>query len=442
MRIRVRRAGRLTGRVAVPGDKSISHRAALFGALAGGRTEITGFLEGEDCLATLKAVRALGAEVTRKGPGHYLVDGTGVNGLTEPDNVIDCGNSGTSARLLVGVLAGQPFWTVLTGDDSLRSRPMDRVAEPLRRMGATVVGRREGSRLPLAVRGARPLKALTYASPVASAQVKTALLLAGLWADGPVTVREPAPSRDHTERMLGGFGARLTVGPEGITLTPGAPLSGQPVAVPGDISSAAFFLVAAAAAPEAEVTVSQVGTNPTRTGVLEALRAMGASIESVTTESAAGSHAATEPFADLVVRGGALRGIEIGGTLVPRLIDEVPILAVAACLADGPTEIRDAAELRVKESDRIRAVATELGRLGARVTERPDGMRIEGGTRLRGAVVQSGGDHRMAMALVVAGLLADGETVVEDTECIATSFPGFLTAVNDLAGAQAARTES
>lgn len=437
MRIRVRPARRLAGRVAVPGDKSISHRAALFGALASGRTEITGFLEGADCLATLKAVRALGAEVTRKGAGHYLVDGAGVNGLTEPDNVIDCGNSGTSARLLMGVLAGQPFWTVLTGDDSLRSRPMDRVAEPLRRMGATVVGRREGSRLPLAVRGARPLKALTFASPVASAQVKTALLLAGLWADGPVTVREPTQSRDHTERMLGGFGARLTAGPEGITLTPGAPLTGQPVAVPGDISSAAFFLVAAAVARDAEVTVTQVGTNPTRTGVLEVLHAMGASIQTVTS-----SQAAPEPFADLVVRGGALRGAEIAGALVPRLIDEVPILAVAACLAEGPTEIRDAAELRVKESDRIRAVASELGRLGARITERPDGLRIEGGARLRGAVVQSGGDHRMAMALVVAGLLADGETVVEDTECIATSFPGFLNAVNDLAGTQAARAES
>lgn len=442
MRIRVRPARRLSGRVAVPGDKSISHRAALFGALASGRTEITGFLEGGDCLATLKAVRALGAEVTRKGPGHYLVDGTGVEGLSEPDNVIDCGNSGTSARLLVGVLAGQPFWTVLTGDDSLRSRPMDRVAEPLRRMGATVVGRREGSRLPLAVRGARPLKALTYDTPVASAQVKTALLLAGLWADGPVTVREPTPSRDHTERMLGGFGARLTVGPEGITLTPGAPLSGQAVAVPGDISSAAFFLVAAAAAPDAEVTVTQVGTNPTRTGILEVLHAMGASIQARTAPPGTGSPLAVEPLADLVVRGGTLRGTEIAGALVPRLIDEVPILAVAACLAEGPTEIRDAAELRVKESDRIRAVATELGRLGARVTERPDGLRIEGGARLRGAVVQSGGDHRMAMALVVAGLLADGETVVEDTECIATSFPGFLNAVNDLAGTQAARAES
>ena len=439
MRIRVSPVRRLAGRVAVPGDKSISHRAALFGALARGRTEITGYLEGEDCLATLKAVRALGAEVTRKGPGHYFVDGAGLDGLTEPEDVVDCGNSGTSARLLVGVLAGQPFWTVLTGDESLRRRPMDRVAEPLRRMGATVVGRREGSRLPLAVRGARPLRALSYASPVASAQVKTALLLAGLWADGPVTVREPAPSRDHTERMLGGFGARLAVTPDGVTLTPGAPLAGQPVAVPGDISSAAFFLVAGALVSDGEVTVAHVGTNPTRTGVLEALAAMGATVRP---EAVSGTGSAAEPAADLVVRGGALRGTEIGGTLIPRLIDEVPVLAVAAALAEGGTEIRDAAELRVKESDRIRAVAGELGKMGARVTERPDGLRIEGPTRLRGAVVTSGGDHRMAMALVIAGLLADGETVVEDTDCIATSFPGFLTAVNDLAGFPAARADA
>jgi 3-phosphoshikimate 1-carboxyvinyltransferase len=439
MRIRVSPVRRLAGRVVVPGDKSISHRAALFGALAQGRTEITGYLEGEDCLATLKAVRALGAEVTRKGPGHYFVDGAGLEGLSEPEDVIDCGNSGTGARLLVGVLAGQPFWTILTGDESLRSRPMDRVAEPLRRMGATVVGRREGSRLPLAVRGARPLKALTYASPVASAQVKTALLLAGLWADGPVTIREPAQSRDHTERMLGGFGARLAVSPEGVTLTPGAPLRGQTVAVPGDISSAAFFLVAGAIMPGAELTVAHVGTNPTRTGVLEVLAAMGAAVRH---ETASGPGSAAEPAADLVVRGGALRGAEIGGALIPRLIDEVPILAVAAAVAEGPTEIRDAAELRVKESDRIRAVATELSKMGARVSERPDGLRIEGPTRLRGAVVKSGGDHRMAMALVIAGLLADGETVVEDTDCIATSFPGFLTAVNDLAGSPAAGADA
>jgi 3-phosphoshikimate 1-carboxyvinyltransferase len=439
VRIRVSPVPRLAGRVLVPGDKSISHRAALFGALARGRTEITGFLEGEDCLATLRAVRALGVEVTRKGPGHYLVDGTGPDGLTEPEDVIDCGNAGTGARLLVGVLAGQPFWTILTGDESLRSRPMDRVAAPLRRMGATVVGRREGSRLPLAVRGARPLKAITYESPVASAQVKTALLLAGLWADGPVTVREPSQSRDHTERMLGGFGARLAVTPGGVTLTPGGELHGQPVAVPGDISSAAFFLVAGALMADPEVTVAHVGTNPTRTGVLEVLEAMGVSIRHHTP---AGPGSAAEPAADLVVRRSRLRGIEIGGAVIPRLIDEVPILAVAAALAEGATEVRDAAELRVKESDRIRAIASELGRMGARITERPDGLRIEGGARLRGAVVSSGGDHRMAMSLVIAGLLADGETVVEDTDCIATSFPGFLTAVNDLAGSPAARAEA
>jgi 3-phosphoshikimate 1-carboxyvinyltransferase len=439
VRIRVSPVPRLAGRVLVPGDKSISHRAALFGALARGRTEITGFLEGEDCLATLKAVRALGAEVTQKAPGCYQIDGVGTDGLSEPEDVIDCGNSGTGARLLVGVLAGQPFWTVLTGDESLRSRPMDRVAAPLRRMGATVVGRREGSRLPLAVRGARPLKAITYESPVASAQVKTALLLAGLWADGPVTVREPAQSRDHTERMLGGFGARLTVGPEGVTLTPGAELRGQPVAVPGDISSAAFFLVAAALMADADVTVAHVGTNPTRTGVLEVLEAMGASIRR---RALGGPGSAAEPAADLVVRASRLRGTEIGGAVIPRLIDEVPILAVAAVLAEGPTEVRDAAELRVEESDRIRAIASELGRMGARITERADGLRIEGGARLHGAVVKSGGDHRMAMSLVIAGLLADGETVVEDTDCIATSFPGFLTAVNDLAGSPAARAEA
>ena len=439
MRIRVTPVPRLAGRVLVPGDKSISHRAALFGALASGRTEITGFLEGEDCLATLRAVRALGVEVTRKGPGHYLVDGGGPDGLTEPEDVIDCGNAGTGARLLVGVLAGQPFWSILTGDESLRSRPMDRVAAPLRRMGATVVGRGEGSRLPLAVRGARPLRAITYESPVASAQVKTALLLAGLWADGPVTVREPSQSRDHTERMLGGFGARLTATPEGVTLTPGGELRGLPVAVPGDISSAAFFLVAGALMADPELTVVHVGTNPTRTGVLEVLEAMGASIRR---QAPPGPGGAAEPAADLVVRRSRLRGAEIGGPVIPRLIDEVPILAVAATLAEGPTDVRDAAELRVKESDRIRAITTELGRMGARITERPDGLRIEGGTRLRGAAVSSGGDHRMAMSLVIAGLLADGETVVEDTDCIATSFPGFLTAVNDLAGSPAARAEA
>ena len=430
MRIRVRAPKRLSGTVQVPGDKSISHRAALFGAIASGRTEITGYLEGEDCLNTLKALRALGVLVTRKGPGHYLVDGAGLFGLREAEQVIDLGNSGTAVRLLMGVLAGQPFWTFLTGDDSLRRRPMRRVTEPLTRMGAMVIGREDGARLPLGVRGARPLKAITYDSPVASAQVKTALLLAGLWADGPVTVTEPVRSRDHTERMLTGFGARLSVDGTTVTLTPGAELRGQGVAVPGDISSAAFLLVAGTIARGAEITVTGVGVNETRAGLLDALESMGAPVGRSHAALAAG-----EPVADLTTRSATLRGALVGGPMIPRLIDEVPVLAVAACMAKGRTRITDAAELRVKESDRIRSIATELGALGARITETPDGLEIEGGARLRGATVRSGGDHRMAMALCVAGLVAEGETIVEDTECIGTSYPGFVETVNALAGA-------
>ena len=430
MKMRVRPPKRLGGRVEVPGDKSISHRAALMGAIASGRTEITGFLEGEDCLHTLKALEKLGAAVTRKGLGHYLVDGVGPGGFHEADDIIDCGNSGTMARLLLGVLAGQPFWTFLTGDDSMRSRPMKRVADPLSSMGATFIGRQDATRLPLGVRGARPLRALSYVSPVASAQVKTALLLAGLWADGPVSVTEPTRSRDHTERMLGGFGARLSVDDRTVTLTPGALLRGQGLAVPGDISSAAFLLVAGTIAAGAEITVSGVGVNETRSGLLDALESMGAPVGLSRPLMAAG-----EPVADLTARYSTLRGTTIGGAMIPRLVDEVPVLALAACLAEGRTRITDAAELRVKESDRIRSTAAQLAKLGARMTETPDGLEIEGVARLRGARVQSGGDHRMAMALVVAGLVAEGETIVEDTECIGTSFPGFLETVNTLAGA-------
>ncbi|HET7876258.1 MAG TPA: 3-phosphoshikimate 1-carboxyvinyltransferase [Methylomirabilota bacterium] len=434
MKIRITPVQRLGGSVDVPGDKSISHRAALLGALAEGRTEISGFLEGEDCLNTLKAIRSLGVGVERKGPGHYLVDGVGLLGLSEPDNVIDCGNSGTTARLLLGVLAGQPFTSVLTGDDSLRRRPMGRVTEPLRLMGASFSGRDGARRLPMAVTGTRPLRAIAYSSPVASAQLKTALLLAGLWADGPVSVEEPAPSRDHTERMLGGFGARLGVEGRRVTITPGAPLRGHHVTVPGDISSAAFFLVAGLVVPEGEVTVRQVGVNPTRTGLLDALGAMGARVAG----AAAARGEAGEPVADLTVRSSSLRGTAVGGGLIPRLIDEAPVLAVAACAAEGITRITDAAELRVKESDRIAAIAAQLGRMGAAVRELPDGLEIQGAARLRGATVSSGGDHRMALALAVAGLIADGPTVIEDTECIATSFPGFLDRLNALAGASCA----
>ncbi|MBI4253502.1 MAG: 3-phosphoshikimate 1-carboxyvinyltransferase [Candidatus Rokubacteria bacterium] len=436
MRFRVRPVARLAGRVEVPGDKSVSHRAALLGALAEGITEVHGYLEADDCLRTLAAVQALGCEVTRKGPGHYRIAGAGPGGPQEPGDVIDCGNSGTTARLLTGLLAGQPFVTVLTGDESLRRRPMGRVTEPLARMGATFVGRANGTKLPLAVRGRRPLAALAYASPVASAQVKSAILLAGLGADGPVSVTEPAPSRDHSERMLRLFGARVGTRGLTVTLTPGG-LRGTTVQVPGDISSAAFLLVAGAIVPDARVTVARAGVNPTRTGLLDVLAAMGARVDAPPAAGEPGG----EPMADLTIATSELHGAAAGGPLIPRLIDEVPVLAVAACRARGVTTIADAGELRVKESDRIAALARELGRMGVRVAERPDGLAIEGPQALRGARVASGGDHRMAMALAVAGLVADGETVVEDTACVATSFPQFVATINALAGVEAIRVE-
>ncbi|TMQ17193.1 MAG: 3-phosphoshikimate 1-carboxyvinyltransferase [Candidatus Rokuibacteriota bacterium] len=435
MKFRVAPTRRLQGEGEVPGDKSVSHRAALLGALAEGVSEVHGFLEAEDCLCTLAAVQALGAEVTRKAPGHYRIAGSGRRGLSEPSDVIDCGNSGTLARLLPGVLTGLPFWTLLTGDASLRGRPMGRIAEPLRAMGATIVGRAEGTRLPLAIRGSTTPKAIDYATPVASAQVKSAVLLAGLAADGPVSVTEPAPSRDHSERMLRRFGVRVTTAERTVRLVPG-PLRATSVAVPGDISSAAFLLVAGAIVAEARVTLHRVGVNPTRTGVLDVLEAMGAR---VATDRLADEG---EPTASLTVTSGALRPTEIGGAaLIPRLIDEVPVLAVLAAIAPGVTVVRDARELRVKESDRIAAVARELGKMGAAIEERPDGMAIAGGRRLHGARVASGGDHRIAMALAVAALVADGETLVDDVACVATSFPGFADVLNALAGTTIIRME-
>ena len=434
MKFRVRPVARLHGEAVVPGDKSVSHRSALLGALAEGVTEVQGYLEAEDCLRTITAVQALGAEVTRKGPGHYRIAGGGLRGLGEPADVVDCGNSGTTARLLAGVLAGQPFWTMLTGDASLRRRPMGRIAEPLRQMGATVVGRAEGTRLPLAIRGTAAPKAIHYASPVASAQVKSAVLLAGLGAEGPVRVTEPAPSRDHSERILRRFGLDVTTADRTVTLTPG-PLRATAVQVPGDVSSAAFLLVAAAIVADARVTLHRVGVNPTRTGVLDVLQAMGATI--------ATSQAADEgePTASLTATTTALRATTIGGAqLIPRLIDEVPVLAVAAAVADGVTVVRDATELRVKESDRIAAIARQLGRMGTVIEERPDGMAITGG-RLHGAAVDSGGDHRMAMALAIAALVADGETLIDDVACVSTSYPSFAATINALAGTTAITVE-
>jgi 3-phosphoshikimate 1-carboxyvinyltransferase len=435
VKFRVRPIARLHGEAEVPGDKSVSHRAALLGALAEGVSEVQGYLEAEDCLRTITAVQALGAEVTRKGPGHYRIAGCGLHGLSEPGDVIDCGNSGTTARLLAGVLGTQPFWTMLTGDASLRRRPMGRIAEPLRAMGATIVGRADGTRLPLAIRGTGLAKAIQYTTPVASAQVKSAILLAGLVAEAPVTVTEPAPSRDHSERMLRRFGARVATEDRTVTLTPG-PLRATSVAVPGDISSAAFLLVAGAVVGEGRVRLHHVGVNPTRTGILDALEAMGARMQ---TADAADDG---EPTASLTVTAEALKATTIGGALlIPRLIDEIPVLAVAAAAAAGVTVVQDARELRVKESDRIAAIARELVKMGAAIEERPDGMSITGGRRLHGAALSSGGDHRMAMALTVAALIAEGETIIDDVACVATSFPTFAETINTLAGTTAIEVE-
>jgi 3-phosphoshikimate 1-carboxyvinyltransferase len=432
---RVRPVRRLVGECEVPGDKSISHRAALLGALAEGPTEVQGYLEGEDCLRTITAIQMMGVDVTKKGPGHYRIAGAGLGGLVEPPDVIDCGNSGTTARLLIGFVAGQPFWTLLTGDESLRRRPMKRVAEPLMRMGATIVGRADGGRLPLAVRGAARPRAIAYDTPVASAQVKSAILLAGLRADGPVTVREPAPSRDHSEVMLRAFGVGIER-PDArtVTLHPG-PLRGTAIQVPGDISSAAFVLAAGLIVPGAHVSVRRVGVNPTRTGLLDVLAAMQAPL----TTKAQGGEA--EPMAALTVSAGPLAATTVAGALIPRLIDEIPVLAVLGAMARGTTEIRDAAELRVKESDRIAVLGRELMKMGVRIEERADGMAIPGGQRFRGARVAAAGDHRMAMALAVAGLVADGETVIEDTACVQTSFPTFVQTLNALAGGDAITVE-
>jgi 3-phosphoshikimate 1-carboxyvinyltransferase len=435
---RVRPVRRLSGECEVPGDKSISHRAALLGALAEGPTEVQGYLEGEDCLRTITAIQMMGVDVTKKGPGHYRIAGAGLRGLVEPADIIDCGNSGTTARLLVGFVAGQPFWTLLTGDESLRRRPMKRVAEPLTRMGATIVGRSDGGRLPLAVRGAERPRAIAYDTPIASAQVKSAILLAGLRADGPVTVREPAPSRDHSEVMLRAFGVRVER-PDArtVTLHPG-PLRGTAIQVPGDISSAAFVLVAGLIVPGARVTVRRVGVNPTRTGLLDVLASMHAPL---TIDAQRGSDASGEPMASLTVSAGPLEATTVAGAVIPRLIDEVPALAVLAATARGTTEIRDATELRVKESDRIAVLGRELSKMGVRIEERPDGMAIPGGQRFRGARVVSAGDHRMAMALVVAGLVADGETLIEDAACVQTSFPTFVDTLNALVGGDAITVE-
>lgn len=411
------------GTITIPGDKSISHRALMLGAIAEGETVIEGLLLGEDPRSTAACFRAMGAEISELNSQQVTVKGVGLGNLQEPVNVLDAGNSGTTMRLMLGLLASHPdrIFTV-TGDNSLRSRPMSRVVKPLTQMGATIWGRKDNSLAPLAVRG-QQLKPTHYHSPIASAQVKSCILLAGLMVNGKTTVTEPALSRDHSERMLRAFGATLAIDSDtnSVTLTGQPSLRGQKVIVPGDISSAAFWLVAGAIVPGSDLLITNVGVNPTRTGILEALAMMEADIQRENERIVAG-----EPVADLRVKFSQLKACELSGDLIPRLIDEIPILAVAAAFAEGTTIIKDAAELRVKESDRLAVMATELGKMGVKIAELSDGLEITGGNKLTGAEVDSYTDHRIAMSLAIAALNATGTTTIQRAEAASISYPNFV----------------
>lgn len=415
----VQPGGKLTGRLRVPGDKSISHRAVMLGALAEGTTRIAGLLEGEDVLCALAAFRSMG--VSAKGPDHggLVIEGVGLHGLKAPVQPLDMGNSGTAMRLLAGILAGQSFDSMLTGDESLSRRPMRRVADPLGKMGATIETA-EGGRPPLRIKGGRELRGIEYRSPVASAQVKSSILLAGLYAEGETSVTEPVPTRDHTERMLRSFGYGVEVTGPTARLRGGGRLRACDVDVPADISSAAFFLVGASIAPGSDLVLEHVGINPTRIGVLNILRLMGADFEIVNRREVG-----DEPVADIRVRSARLRGIRIPQDQVPLAIDEFPVLFIAAACAEGETVLTGAEELRVKESDRIAAMAQGLKRLGINHRETPDGIVIQGG-EIGGSEIDSRGDHRIAMSFAIAALRAGGVITVRDCKNVDTSFPGFV----------------
>ena len=414
---KIRRAPAIHAEISVPGDKSISHRSIMLAAMANGTAQVTGFLPSEDCISTMNAFRQLGVEIERPDETTLIVHGTRGK-FKQPAAAIDCGNSGTTMRLMCGILSAQPFRSRLTGDASLTKRPMGRVIEPLTQMGARITSEGENGRAPLVIDGGE-LHGISYQSPVASAQVKSAILLAGLFAKGSTTVTEPEQSRDHTERMLAWHVVRPRKTGLTVTLLGGQQLESRDFHVPGDISSAAFWLVAAAAMPGAHLLVKNVGLNPTRTGILAVLIRMGAQVNELI-ESTEG-----EPRGSVEIRGVELRATTIGGKEIPNVIDELPILAVAAALAKGRTVIKDAKELRVKETDRIAAIAKNLRAFGVEVVEREDGMEIEGAGNYHGAEVDSFGDHRIAMACAVLGLFSDGHTVVTGTECVNTSYPGF-----------------
>ncbi|MBI2166194.1 MAG: 3-phosphoshikimate 1-carboxyvinyltransferase [Chloroflexi bacterium] len=431
MEIAIAPPSRLEGEITPPGDKSISHRAAIFNAIAQGNATIRSYSPGADCSSTLRCLRSLGVGITEDSQHATVrVEGAGAAGLREPANVLNAGNSGTTMRLLAGVLAGQPFFSVITGDSSLRGRPMGRIVKPLQQMGAQISGRGQGSLAPLAIRGGN-LHGISYKLPVASAQVKSALLLAGLFAEGESEIQEPVATRDHTERMLQAMGAQIAA--HGVVVrVQRSTLRATDVTIPGDISAAAFWLVAGALHPCARIRLKHTGVNPTRTGVLDVLRQMGARI---TVENS--RYEGGEPVADITVESSSLAGTEIGGDIIPRLIDEIPVIAVAACMAKGTTVIKDAQELRAKESDRIRTTVQELRCFGAVLEERPDGMVIHGTGSLKGARCSSRGDHRLAMSLAVAALVARGKSVVQGAQAASISYPTFwedLRAVSGLSG--------
>lgn len=409
----------LTGQIEIPGDKSISHRSIMFGAIAEGKTTVTNFLTGDDCLSTISCFRKLGVQIELE-EDRVTVFGKGLNGLKEPNEILDVGNSGTTIRLMMGILAGRPFYSSLIGDESIGKRPMTRVTKPLLSMGADIDGRNNGEFTPLSIRGGN-LQGVEYKLPVASAQVKSSLLFAGMQAEGKTTVIEPSKTRDHTERMIQHFGGEIEVDGLTITIQGDQSFKGTDVQVPGDISSAAFFLVAGAIVPNSEITLKNVGLNPSRTGIIDVLREMGADLHLINEQLDS-----FEPVGDIVIRSSSLKGITIGGDMIPRLIDEIPIIALMATQAEGITVIKDAEELKVKETNRIDTVVNELSKLGAKIEATEDGMIVYGKRKLTGGTVKSHGDHRIGMMLAVAALLCDNETYLENEEAISVSYPNFF----------------
>ena len=415
----------LKGEVTIPGDKSISHRAVMFGSLAEGATEVTNFLQGADCLSTISCFRKLGIQIENTAE-RILIHGKGLHGLSESSETLDTGNSGTTTRLISGILAGQSFTTFLNGDASIQTRPMKRIMTPLSMMGADITSLNGNNCAPLRICGGQ-LHGITYQSPVASAQVKSCVLLAGLYADAPTSVTEPVLSRNHTELMLAGFGAKVTSSGTTATIEPEPDLKGMKIEVPGDISSAAYFIAAGLIIPNSEILVKNVGINPTRNGILRVAIEMGGDI-TVLNEKISGG----EPTCDLLVRSSSLKGVTVGGEIIPTLIDEIPMIAVMACFAEGTTIIKDAQELKVKESNRIDTVVTNLKAMGAHIEATDDGMIIEGGYPLHGAVIDSHLDHRIAMSFAIGALGADGETTIEGADCVKISYPKFYETLESL----------